>query len=101
MPALTITLYMLGYCMIGVVFDVIYLHTPETVPTEVRSMGMSFANSMARVGTMVAPYIAMIVSIAHFVKYHFNCMFFAPTKNIYTFTFIHIPFIASTLNSVI
>ncbi len=44
-------------------FSVIYLHTPESMPTEIRSTGMSVANTMARVGGIIAPYIALVVRL--------------------------------------
>ncbi len=63
MPALMLTLYMIGYLSACTVFNVIYLHTPETMPTEVRAMGMSFSNACARIGGMLGPVIALMVCI--------------------------------------
>ena len=60
--ALSIALYMAGYMFIGIVFNTIYLHTPETVPTEIRAMEISTASSCARAGSIVSPYISLMVS---------------------------------------
>ena len=62
-PALSICLYVLACCSNNMAFGVIYLHTPESMPTEIRSTGMSVANTIARVGGLIAPYIALVVSM--------------------------------------
>ncbi len=59
---LSITLYMIAVFSIALVFNVTYLFTSESIPTEVRSMGFSMANSMARLGACFSPFVAFVVS---------------------------------------
>ena len=54
---------MIGKTAVTDSFNMIYIHTPETMPTEIRSTGMSVASTCARVGGILAPYIALIVSM--------------------------------------
>ena len=60
-PAL-ITLALIGkLCMVGA-FGTIYVLSTETFPTVVRNAGMGASSAIARVGSMIAPYIAKSVS---------------------------------------
>ena len=53
---------MIGKTAVTSSFNMIYILTPETMPTEIRSTGMSVASTCARVGGILAPYMALIVS---------------------------------------
>ncbi len=61
---ISITLHLVGRTTIGAAFNVLYVHTPETMPTELRATGMSVPSTCARVGGILAPYLALIVSTA-------------------------------------
>lgn len=54
---------MLGKVGIAAGFAVIYVWSAEIYPTVVRNAGMGASSSCARVGGMIAPYIADLVSI--------------------------------------
>jgi OCT family organic cation transporter-like MFS transporter 4/5 len=53
---------MLGKIGIAAAFAVIYVWSAEIFPTVVRNAGMGSSSAFARVGGMVSPYIADIVS---------------------------------------
>ena len=57
---------MVGKTAVASTFNMIYVHTPETMPTEIRSTGVSVASTCARVGGILSPYIALIVSGRNF-----------------------------------
>ena len=57
----TTVLAMLGKIGAAAAFLVVYVHTAELFPTEVRNAGMGSSSCMARIGGMIAPYIADLV----------------------------------------
>ena len=46
-----------------VCWGIVYLYTNELFPTVIRSVALSFACSMARIGSMAAPFIAYLAEI--------------------------------------
>ena len=65
---------MIGKLGAAAAFAVIYVFSAELYPTVVRNAGMGASSCCARIGGMVAPYIADIVSFIFFV---FFCLVFA------------------------
>lgn len=55
----------IGKCCVSAGFGNIYLFTTELFPTNVRSFVLGTVNIGARMGTIVAPYIANITDIVH------------------------------------
>ncbi|XP_033741750.1 uncharacterized protein LOC117328333 [Pecten maximus] len=55
---ITVTLAMLGKVGAAAAFAVIYVWSAELYPTVVRNAGMGASSSCARIGSMIAPYIA-------------------------------------------
>jgi len=43
-------------------FQVVYIYTPEVYPTLLRSSGLGMGSSMARVGGMLTPFVAVVLS---------------------------------------
>ena len=65
--ALTVTLAMIGKLGAAAAFAVIYVFSAELYPTIVRNAGMGASSCCARIGGMVAPYVADLVrSIFYF-----------------------------------
>ena len=52
---------MLGKMGLSSGFITVYLYSAELYPTTVRNAGMGTSSCMARVGGMVAPYVANLV----------------------------------------
>ena len=61
-PALVV-LAMLGKYVAQVCWGIVYLYTSELFPTVIRSVALSFACSMARIGSMAAPFIAYLSEV--------------------------------------
>ena len=61
----TVILAMLGKIGAAAAFAVIYVWSAELYPTVVRNVGMGASSSCARIGGMVSPYIADLVSSYH------------------------------------
>ena len=59
----TVVLANVGKFGISAAFAVIYVWSAELFPTVVRNSGMGSSSMMARVGGMVCPYIADLVSL--------------------------------------
>jgi len=57
-----VTLTMIGKAAITYSYALIYLYTPEIYPTVVRGAGLGVASMMSRIGGVVAPLIADLVS---------------------------------------
>jgi len=57
-----IGLSMVGKLCITGAFAAVYVHSAEIFPTVVRNAGMGSSSAVARVGSMLAPYIAKSVS---------------------------------------
>jgi len=55
-----VVLAMTGKYISQVCWGIVYLYTTELFPTVVRSVALSFACSMARLGSMAAPFIASL-----------------------------------------
>lgn len=82
-----VVLAMLGKYVAQVCWGIVYLYTSELFPTVIRSVALSFACSMARIGSMAAPFIAYLAelhpvlpifvfgSITFVVRRHFNKYF--------------------------
>jgi hypothetical protein len=49
----------LSRCFVLSSFTVLYIYTPEAYPTTSRSLGLGINNAYARMGGMVAPFIAV------------------------------------------
>ncbi|KAH3727340.1 hypothetical protein DPMN_053273 [Dreissena polymorpha] len=60
----TVVLSNVGKFGISAAFAIIYVWSAELFPTQVRSSGIGSSSMMARVGGMVCPYIADLVSKA-------------------------------------
>ena len=58
----TVILAMLGKIGAAAAYAVIYVWSAELYPTVVRNVGMGASSSCARIGGMVSPYIAELVS---------------------------------------
>ena len=59
----------IGKFGISAAFAVIYVWSAELFPTMVRNSGMGSSSMMARVGGMVCPYIADLVSVMQVKKF--------------------------------
>ena len=59
---ITVVLANIGKFGISAAFAVIYVWSAELFPTMVRNSGVGSSSMMARVGAMVSPYIADLVS---------------------------------------
>lgn len=60
---LTTTFAMIGKLGAAAGFSMVYQYSGELFPTVVRNAGMGSSSCMARIGGMIAPYIADLVSI--------------------------------------
>lgn len=60
---LTTTLAMIGKLGSAAAFAIIYVFSAELYPTVVRNTGMGASSCCARVGGMIAPYVADSVNI--------------------------------------
>ena len=58
-----VLLAMCGKYISQVCWGIVYLYTSELFPTVIRSVALSFACSMARVGSMTAPFIAYLAEV--------------------------------------
>lgn len=58
----TVTLASIGIVGMSISFSTVYLYAGELFPTVVRNVGMGSASMIARVGSMVAPFVAGIDS---------------------------------------
>jgi OCT family organic cation transporter-like MFS transporter 4/5 len=59
--AVTVTLAMIGKLGAAAAFAVIYIFSAELYPTVVRNAGMGASSCCARVGGILAPYVADMV----------------------------------------
>jgi len=62
MAMVRVTLTMIGKAAITYSYALIYLYTPEVYPTVVRGAGLGVGTMMSRIGGVVAPLIADLVS---------------------------------------
>jgi len=58
-----VVLAMCGKYISQVCWGIVYLYTSELFPTVIRSVALSFACSMARIGSMMAPFIAYLAEV--------------------------------------
>lgn len=58
-----VVLAMCGKYISQVCWGIVYLYTSELFPTVIRSVALSFACSMARIGSMLAPFIAYLAEV--------------------------------------
>lgn len=66
----------LGLVGMAISFPTIYLYSGEVFPTVVRNVGVGLGSISARIGSMVAPYIATMV-----IYYLFISLMFRYTKH--------------------
>ena len=59
---LIITLALIGKSASAAAFSIVYMFTAELSPTVVRNAAMGLCSCAARIGAMIAPYIAKSVS---------------------------------------
>ena len=59
-----VLLAMCGKYISQVCWGIVYLYTSELFPTVIRSVALSFACSMARIGSMLAPFIAYLSEVS-------------------------------------
>ncbi|XP_028254569.1 putative transporter SVOPL isoform X2 [Parambassis ranga] len=57
----TVLLFLLR-SVVSMNFNVVYIYTAEVYPTVARSLGMGFCTSFSRIGGMIAPFIAQVIS---------------------------------------
>ena len=53
---------MIGKLALSAAFNMLYIHTPETMLTELWALGFSLASTSARIGSIQAVYIALLVN---------------------------------------
>ena len=63
LQVITIVLAMLGKLGAAAAFAIIYVYSAELFPTIVRNAGLGASSCCARIGGMLAPYIADLVKI--------------------------------------
>ena len=59
---LAVTLAMVGKFCISASYAIIYVLTAEVYPTPIRQMGLGLGSFFSRLGGVVAPYVALLVS---------------------------------------
>ncbi|XP_069758707.1 putative transporter SVOPL [Narcine bancroftii] len=59
--ALLTTLLFILRALVSANFIIIYIYTAEVYPTIMRSLGLGSCSSMARIGAMIAPFIAQVL----------------------------------------
>ena len=60
--AVRVALTMLGKAAVTFSYALIYQYTPEMYPTVIRGAGLGIGTMMSRIGGIVAPIVADIVS---------------------------------------
>lgn len=68
----------LGLVGMAISFPTIYLYSGEVFPTVVRNIGVGLGSISARIGSMIAPYIATMV--CHILFINKNCFMFLKIK---------------------
>ena len=62
-------LAMLGKLVTASGFALVYIYTPEQMPTSLRTTGMSVCSAFARVGTIIAPFVVQLNDLTPFAPY--------------------------------
>ncbi|XP_011497594.1 PREDICTED: organic cation transporter protein-like [Ceratosolen solmsi marchali] len=62
-PTIRVTLAAIGIAGMSISFPTIYLYSSEVFPTVVRNVGVGTGSTCARIGSMIAPYIATMGNI--------------------------------------
>uniref|UniRef100_A0A914E8D4 Major facilitator superfamily (MFS) profile domain-containing protein n=1 Tax=Acrobeloides nanus TaxID=290746 RepID=A0A914E8D4_9BILA len=57
----TVFLFMCRALIAGA-FQALYVYTPEVYPTTLRGIGLGTANAVARIGSIITPFVAQVVS---------------------------------------
>lgn len=63
LPWLMVTLAMTGKFFVSIGFAIIYVYTAEMYPTPVRTIGLGAGSMFARLGSLLAPFVADLVSM--------------------------------------
>ena len=64
-----LSLAMLGKLVTASGFALVYIYTPEQMPTSLRTTGMSVCSACARVGTIIAPFVVQLNDLSPFAPY--------------------------------
>lgn len=64
-----LSLAMLGKLVTASGFALVYIYTPEQMPTSLRTTGMSVCSACARVGTIIAPFVVQLNDLSSFAPY--------------------------------
>ena len=58
-----------GRALTGSVFSMLYVYTTEILPTLVRTVGISFCSSAARIGSLLAPLVILVNEVSPLIIY--------------------------------
>ena len=72
MPIARTALALLGKLGISGAFAIIYVFSAELFPTVVRTIGVGSGSMHARIGGLLAPFIAELVGVAYFSLLNIN-----------------------------
>jgi MFS family permease len=64
---LIVTLASIGIVGMSISFPTVYLYAGELFPTVVRNIGIGTASMLARIGSMIAPFVALSGGYAHWL----------------------------------
>ena len=57
-----------GKLAVSTSLALLYVYTSELFPTEVRNKGLGVSSVAARVGGIIAPFVALLVSVQYVLK---------------------------------